>query len=159
MSDSPEVVLQNLFDSVQTLQLASITPEGLPNISYAPYVQDDDGHFYIFISQLAAHTQDLLGNPSVAAMLVEDEQTTRQMFARTRLVYHCKVEQVPNVESAYNENLDRLEEKFGNIIELLRTLPDFILFRLVPESGRFVKGFGQAYELTGTNLKTLKHIA
>lgn len=158
MSDNPQAALRRLLDTINTIQLASITPEGAPNISYAPYVRDEDGNYYIFISRLASHTRDLLTSAPVAVMLSEDEATVRQIFARTRVTYQCQVEQVLPADSAYSVMLDALEKKFGNILAVLRNLPDFILFRLVPESGRFVMGFGQAYDLAGEGLQTLKHV-
>lgn len=158
MSHSPEEVLQQLLSTIHTIQISSITPDGLPNISYAPYVRGEDGVYYIFISQLASHTEDLLANPTVAILLTEDENNTRQVFARTRVIYHCRVEAVHSEGLIYEPLLSQFSEKFGNVFGVLRELPDFILFRLIPESGRFIKGFGQAYELKGKKLQDLKHI-
>ena len=156
MSHSPEEVLQQLLSTIHTIQISSITPNGLPNISYAPYVRGEDGVYYIFISQLASHTEDLLANPAVAILLTEDENNTRQVFARTRVIYHCRVEVVHSEGLLYEPLLSQFSEKFGNVFGVLRELPDFILFRLIPESGRFIKGFGQAYELKGEKLQDLK---
>ena len=158
MSSTAEEDFQQLLSSIHTIQLSSITSDSLPNISYAPYVRDEQGAYYIFISQLASHTQDLLDNPVAAILLAEDEQNTRQIFARTRVTYFCRVEIVNVKENNYPLILDKFSEEFGSVISLLKGLPDFILFRLVPESGRFVKGFGQAYELEGENLQELRHI-
>jgi putative heme iron utilization protein len=52
----------------------------------------------------------------------------------------------------YDALLDRFEIRFKQIINVLRTLPDFILFRLEIQSGRFVQGFGKAYEITQQGL-------
>ncbi|MEE9350828.1 MAG: pyridoxamine 5'-phosphate oxidase family protein [Thiotrichaceae bacterium] len=158
MSRSPEEALQQLLTDVHTLQIASIRSNGLPNISYAPYIRDEHGTYYIFISQLASHTQDLIENPAVAILLTLDEQDTKQIFARTRVTYQCQVERVLIEEQSYSLLLDQFAESFGNVVSVLRDLPDFILFRLTPESGRFVMGFGQAYELTGDSLQELLHI-
>lgn len=158
MSETADDVLQQLLISVNTIHISSITKAGQPNISYAPYVRDADGNYYIFISQLASHTHDLLHTPAVAIMLSEDEQNTRQIFARTRVTYQCEVETVAQDAEEYAEILGQFANEFGNVIDVLRGLPDFILFRLVPRSGRFVMGFGQAYELQGKGLSVLKHI-
>ncbi|MEC4853379.1 MAG: hypothetical protein SAJ12_20550, partial [Jaaginema sp. PMC 1079.18] len=37
--------------------------------------------------------------------------------------------------------------KFGDIIKLFRDLPDFRIFQLTPQEGRFVIGFGAAYQV------------
>ena len=158
MSSSPEESLQQLLLNMKTLLLSTLNKEGLPNISYAPFFRDEDGVYYIFISQLANHTQDLLTNPVAAIMLAADEQDTQQVFARTRVTYQCHVERVAVENHQYEMLLDQFSIKFGSVIDVLRDLPDFILFRLTPEHGRFVKGFGQAYELKGKLLQELKPV-
>ena len=60
MSESLEQSFSNFKQSVKTLQLATLTAEGKSNASYSPFVVDKQGNFYIFVSQLASHTQDLL---------------------------------------------------------------------------------------------------
>ena len=91
-------------------------------------------------------------------MLTADEQDTKQIFARTRATYSCSVSQVSTSDGLFSAQLDQFEENFGSVIALLRGLPDFILFRLSPISGRFVMGFGQAYGLGGPALQDLVHI-
>ncbi len=148
----------NFKQSVKTLQLATLTPEGKPNASYSPFVIDEQGNFYIFVSQLASHTQDLLANPQASILLIQDEAESKQIFARRRISYQCDVEIVGDESSDYIPMLDALENRFGTIVELLRTLPDFILFRLKPTQGQYVKGFGKAYKLVGDGLLKLEHI-
>ncbi len=147
---------------VKTLCLATLDHSAKPRASYTPFVEGEDGCFYIFVSQLAAHTQDLLAQPAAGILLLEDEQDARQIFARQRLSYQCHVEVVDPETSLYKAMLDAMEARFGNVLELLRSLPDFILFRLIPYEGQYVKGFGKAYKLVGTpdgkGLQKLEHI-
>lgn len=162
MAKQPEQSLEESFatfkQSVKTLQLSTLTAEGKPNASYSPFVIDEQGNFYIFVSQLASHTQDLLDNLQVSILLIQDEVEARQIFARKRISYRCDVEVVGDESSDYTKMLDALENRFGNIVELLRTLPDFILFRLTPTQGQYVEGFGKAYILIGEGLLELEHI-
>ena len=148
----------NFKQSVKSLQLSTLTSEGKPNASYSPFVVDEQGNFYIFVSQLASHTQDLLVNPQASILLVQDEVETRQIFARRRISYQCDVEILERNNTDYLAMLDAMEKRFGNVMELLRTLPDFILFRLKPYQGQYVKGFGKAYKLIGEGLLELEHI-
>jgi hypothetical protein len=148
----------NFKQSVKTLQLSTLTAEGKPNASYSPFVTDEQGNFYIFVSQLASHTQDLLSNPLASILLIQDEAETRQIFARQRISYQCDVEIVTADNTDYIKMLDALENRFGSVVELLRTLSDFILFRLKPHQGQYVKGFGKAYKLIGDGLLELEHI-
>jgi len=142
----------------KTLQLSTLTAEGKPNGSYSPFIVDKRGNYYIFVSQLASHTQDLLVNPQASILLIQDEAETRQIFARRRISYQCDVEVVTQDDADYLPMLDTMEQRFGNVVELLRSLPDFILFRLKPYQGQYVKGFGKAYKLTGEGLLELEHI-
>jgi len=158
MGESLEQSFNNFKQSVKTLQLSTLTVEGKPNASYSPFVVDKQGNFYIFVSQLAGHTQDLLANQQASILLIQDEADTRQIFARRRISYQCDVEPVSDESSDYLLMLNALEERFGNVVELLRTLPDFILFKLRPYKGQYVKGFGKAYKLVGDGLLELEHI-
>ena len=158
MKQTPKDSFQALKNNAQTISLSTLSEQGKPNASYAPFLMDDDGNLYIFVSGLASHTQDLLTTPSVSVLLMQDEQDTRQIFARQRASYQCDVEVVSNNEADYTIMLDKFEARFGNVVALLRGLPDFILFRLRPYKGQFVMGFGKAYRLTGKGLLDLEHI-
>ena len=155
---TPQESFVHFKQTIKTLLLSTIDKDGKPNTSYSPFICDEEGNFYIFVSQLASHTQDLLDNPDVSILLIEDETQTRQIYARQRVSYHCRVEVVTQDNSDYQASLNALEKRFGSVVELLRTLPDFTLFRLSPYQGQYVKGFGKAYKLTGDNLLLLEHI-
>ncbi len=160
--DNSKETLQQSFinfkQSVQTLQLSTLTAVGKPNASYSPFISDELGNYYIFVSQLASHTQDLLVNPHASILLIQDEAEARQIFARRRVSYQCDVNIIEKSDAEYSDLLDSMEKRFGNIVELLRSLPDFILFRLAPYQGQYVQGFGKAYKLIGEGLLELEHI-
>jgi len=158
MKKSPQESFKKFKGNVKTLSLSTLTDEAKPNISYAPFIEDENGSFYLFLSQLASHTQDLLTHPVASILLLEDEQDARQLFARQRISYQCQVEVVATEDNTYEELLEQFQQRFGKVIELLGSLPDFKLFRLSPYEGRYVKGFGKAFELTGPNLTELQHI-
>jgi putative heme iron utilization protein len=40
---------------------------------------------------------------------------------------------------------------------MIRPLPDFVLFRLIPDGGLYVSGFGQAFEVS-PDMKNSKHV-
>lgn len=149
-------VLAALKASVNTVQLATLGDDGLPHSGYAPFVFDGID-IVIFVSQLALHTRDLLANGKVSAMLIEDESIAREIFARTRVSYQCEASVIAPDEKSYESLLDALQARHGKMIGLLRQLPDFVLFRLSPNAGQFVMGFGQAYKLTGARFDTFEH--
>ena len=154
----PQDAFLKLKEGVKTLVLSTLTEEAKPNVSYAPFVEDSHGNFYLFLSQIAAHTQDLLSHPTTSVMLIEDEQDSCQIFARQRISYQCQVDVVFPDDPDYETMLNLLQLRFGNIIELLTSLPDFILFKLHPYHGEYVMGFGKAYHLEGDDLTELVHI-
>jgi len=44
---------------------------------------------------------------------------------------------------------------FGKMVGLLKSLPDFQLFKLQPQFGSLVIGFAQAYTLGGERFETI----
>ena len=158
MSDEqPAQVCANLVEEMHSLQFATVGDDGKPHCGYTPYLHLTPNTFYIFVSQLAAHTRHLLSNRAVAIMIIADEQTTSQIFARTRVHYLCEATRITPDHSNYTMILDNYEQRHGKIAAMLRQLPDFVLFQLEPTSGQFVMGFGKAYTLTGENLSVFQH--
>lgn len=143
------------LDAFQSLVLSTVTPEGLPQASYAPFVRDAQGNFYIFVSGLAAHTQNLHSQPVASILFIEDEQDCHNFFARRRLTYHCTVRWLPRETSEWEAIVSQFQAQFGEIIGLLRGLQDFQIAGLEPQSGRFVVGFGAAYAIEGKDLSQL----
>lgn len=157
----PEDILSALKEGAQSIVLSTLGEDGEPHSGYTPFIFDDsedsDHHLIIFVSQLALHTRDLLANKKVSAMLIADEAASDQIFARTRVSYQCVAEVINKDSNRYDALLDSMQVTHGKMIGLLRTLPDFVLFRLKPVRGQFVMGFGQAFALTGEKLTQFEH--
>ncbi|HHF2956217.1 heme utilization protein HutZ [Vibrio antiquarius] len=141
----------------RTLQLATVDAEGRPNVSYAPYVQNQEGYF-VLISKIARHARNLLENPNVSLMMIEDEEPSKQLFARKRLTFDAVANVVERDTEMWHQVVGQMKERFGEIIDGLSQLEDFVLFNLKPESGLFVKGFGQAYQVSGDDLVDFVHL-
>lgn len=141
----------------RTLQLATVDAEGRPNVSYAPYVQNQEGYF-VLISKIARHARNLLENPNVSLMMIEDEESSKQLFARKRLTFDAVSNVVERDTEMWQQVVGQMKERFGEIIDGLSQLEDFVLFNLKPESGLFVKGFGQAYQVSGDDLVDFVHL-
>lgn len=139
-----QICCNDLQNSQQTLLLASRRSDGNVDISYAPYLRKD-GAFYIFISDLATHTHNLLTHPQTSILFIQPETEADNLFARQRLTFDCQVQEIMNTEARYPLLLDAMSDKFGKIFALLRSLPDFHLLELLPKQGQFVAGFGQAF--------------
>ncbi|MCY4051625.1 MAG: pyridoxamine 5'-phosphate oxidase family protein [Gammaproteobacteria bacterium] len=146
-----------LLSSCKSLQLATVDQYGKPLASYAPFYRTNNGDFFIFVSTLSSHTTNLaIGTASI--LIIDDESKSPQIYARNRLAFHCNCVLVNPKENLYGKILDGLEQRHGDIIQTLRTLSDFHLYQLQPESGSFVIGFGQAYEIS-PDLNNFSHIA
>ncbi|HHF3253081.1 TPA: heme utilization protein HutZ [Vibrio alginolyticus] len=141
----------------RTLQLATVDAEGRPNVSYAPYVQNQEGYF-VLISKIARHARNLLENPNVSLMMIEDEESSKQLFARKRLTFDAVANVVERDTEMWQQVVGQMKERFGEIIDGLSQLEDFVLFNLKSESGLFVKGFGQAYQVSGDDLVDFVHL-
>ncbi len=146
-----------LIEEMHSLQLSTVGVDGIPHCGYTPYLHRAPYNFYILVSQLAAHTRNLLANKTAAIMVIADEQSTSQIFARARVNYLCEAKRIAPDSPDYTSVLDDYQQRHGKIVEVLRQLPDFILFQLQPQSGQFVMGFGQAYTLTGNDLLVFEH--
>ncbi|KGK14193.1 heme utilization protein HutZ [Vibrio navarrensis] len=141
----------------QTLQLATVDKDGRPNVSYAPFVQNQEGYF-VLISQIARHARNLLENPQVSLMMIEDEDSAKQLFARKRLTFDAVASVVERDSQLWQQVIDQMQERFGEIVAGLSQLEDFVLFNLKAERGLFVKGFGQAYQVSGEDLVDFVHL-
>ncbi|MCW8907354.1 MAG: pyridoxamine 5'-phosphate oxidase family protein [Sedimenticola sp.] len=142
-----EAACRQLVSARETLLLSTVNTERQPEISYAPYIRDRVGDFVIFVSELATHTGNLLRQGEAAVMFIESEAASRNPFSRQRVILQCRATEVAREEGRYPVLLAGLEERFGETVALLRSLPDFHLITLTPRSGRYVAGFGKAYDI------------
>jgi hypothetical protein len=141
----------------RTLQLATVDEEGRPNVSYAPFVQNQEGYF-VLISDIARHARNLKANPQVSLMMIEDEESSKQLYARKRLTFDAQASVVGRETELWTQVVGQMQERFGEIIDGLSQLQDFSLFNLKAENGLFVKGFGQAYQVSGDDLVDFVHL-
>lgn len=151
----PEI--QEFRQQQKTLQLASISDKGFPHVSYTPFVHLADG-YYILISDIAKHGQNIKGNKQVSIMMIEDEQNAKSIYARKRLTFDTCANPVERDTQQWTTAVEALEQRFGEIVCNLSKLGDFHMYQLVPDSGRFVKGFGKAFEVSGSDMVDFVHL-
>lgn len=147
LSDS----LINLHDRSKTLMMATQTEASAPHISYSPYALID-GKYYVFLSELAEHTRHLTERPQASIMLIEDEQDTRNLYARARLSWVAQASMIKRQTALFDAAMSQLKKRTGQTIGLLLSLNDFNLFELAPQHGRLILGFGQAYQIKPEDL-------
>lgn len=139
--------VESFLETFQTLVMASLTPEGNPHASTAPYVRAGND-FYILISTIAQHGRNLLIHPNVSLLFVEDESRCVQPFTRKRVTIEAIASQITRDEGTYGIVIERFRAHFDpELITSLSQMGDFHLFKLSPQSGSVVMGFGKAYRL------------
>ena len=143
----------------QSLMLATVNEQGMPDVSYAPFVIDDLFNVYVFISEIVERTRNLISNGKASLLFIEDEQDAKHIFARRRATMQAKAEVLSADEAQSPKFKQMFEEKFGDFINLeLVGKSDFHLIKLVPYEGGLTKGFGLAFKLTGESLHRVEHL-
>lgn len=140
----------------QTVMLATLNESGLADASYAPFIQIND-QFYIYISELAQHTHNLLARPQLSLLFIEDEHSADNIFARKRITIKAEARTLTRETAEWSKVMDIYTARLGETALVLRGLPDFHLFEINPLQATFVRGFAQAYELTGQDLRDVRH--
>ena len=135
-----------LLAELRTAHLATADARGVAQASVAPFVRHG-GALHVYLSALAAHTANLRARPQVSVLLVRDEASCPDLFARPRVTLQCAVEELARNASPWHTVLDAFEARFGTTAATVRHLADFALFRLEPHTARIVTGFGRARRL------------
>lgn len=126
--------------------LATTNSLGLAETSYCPFLFYND-HCYIFISELAGHTQNLKQCTDCASLTMSE--ATPNPFTRPRIALNHKATFVEREERDWNNLMALFESKLGNTVAMLRSLPDFHLVKLEILGGTYIEGFGKAYQFEG----------
>jgi len=139
--------VETFISAFRSLIIASLTPEGEPYASTAPFVQYG-GNFFVLLSTVAQHGQNLLHHSNISLLFTEDDSQTIQPFARKRVTLKTESTIVSKDDVLYPTVLAQMSEKFdAGLIEMLSSMGDFHLFRFKPMSGSAVWGFGKAFNL------------
>lgn len=134
-----------LIASMQSVVISSVSADGAPHASYAPFVESDH-RFYVSLSMLSTHTDNLLHHPGIALLFIEDESKSANIFARKRVSFDAVATPVERDSILFNGTMTLFEDRFGEMASIYKNMPDFQLFELMPLRGRAVFGFGQAYD-------------
>lgn len=161
MSQPPDLNLvlaecKQFPSNFETLYIASCNAAGEPEASYAAYIEQD-GCYYIYTSELSAHTNNLAETGRCSVLFIESETDAKHLFARRRLTLQCRAIECRRDCAEFESLMKRFVEKFGNFMGMLRKLDDFHLYQLRPESGAYVAGFAQAFTLSGEGLSEINH--
>jgi putative heme iron utilization protein len=124
---------------------------GAPFVSMVGYAAEPDfAGFLLHLSLLAPHTRHLLADARASLMICEpdDGRDDVQTLARVTLVGAA----APVAEAAQSAARERYLARLPAATPLFE-LPDFTLFRLVPDEARYIGGFARAFTLTAEHLR------
>lgn len=139
MQNRLEEEILSFIQSRKTLQLASITETGDPFASYAPFAIGNQC-LYVLLSDIAIHALNLKANNKASALIIEDEESANELFARVRVNYQLNAKCIELQHDEWEEGIQLLVNRHGQRSKQLSELDDFNLFKLTPTSGRYVKG-------------------
>ena len=149
----------DLMKKSKSVYISSVDDNNKPEISYSPCIVDNEKNVYILVSDLSKRTLSLVQGRNVSLMFIEPEDQCEELYVRTRLVFDCSTEQIDRQTEKWNKQIPVFLDKFGDIINILKSLSDFKMFCFSLINGTFVKGFGKAYTIEGGSLYHISHIS
>jgi putative heme iron utilization protein len=154
MDKSTKDTLVNLINSSKIASLGT-SLNNVPYVSMVSYSYSLDlTEFYVHLSQLAFHTQNILSNPNVSLMICQPETLSNNPQTLARI----SINGIINAINSSNNDYEKIKDNFlmkNPKSKLYFNLGDFILFKLIVQNARFVAGFGQTYNLSLDDMKTL----
>jgi heme iron utilization protein len=151
MDADTAALLRQLVFQERTAHLATLRG-GAPMASMTLYLPAPDfSAFYVHVSRLAWHTQDMLQDARVALSIAETDDRRADPFTLMRVTLRGEALQLPENEELRTLWLRRFPEQAINF-----ELADFSFWRIVPRDARFVAGFGRIHNLSGADLQALR---
>ena len=135
--------IRDLIAGFDTVLMATSSVNGVPEISYSPY-GIVDGELHVFVSDLAVHTGNLKTNPRASLLFIENEKNAEVLHARKRVTFTATAELIDRKSDRFRSVMSVLQVRFGDIMPLLESLPDFHLFAMRTDRAVLVKGFADA---------------
>ena len=123
---------------------------GAPLVSMTIFMaQQDLSAFYVHVSRLAWHTQDMLQDPRVALSIAETDDGRPDPFTLMRVSIRGEASQLPPDQQELKRLwLARFPEQAVNF-----ELADFSFWKISPRDARFVAGFGRIHNLSAADLR------
>ena len=119
---------------------------GAPMTSMTLFLSEHDfSAFYVHVSRLAWHTQDMTHDPRVALSVAETDDGRADPFTLMRVTIRGEAAQIPG--GPKDAWLKRFPEQAINF-----ELADFSFWRITPRDARFVAGFGAIHNLSVAEL-------
>lgn len=145
MDADTRAALPALIRTQRIAHLATLRA-GAPMASMTLYLADETfGAFYLHVSRLAWHTQDMLKDARVALSIAETDDGRADPFTLMRVTIRGEAIQVAG--GPKDAWLARFPEQAINF-----QLADFSFWKIAPRDARFVAGFGRIHNLSAADL-------
>ena len=155
--EEAQSLLETYLDPIKSVVLSTTDSSGEPFGSYSPFVQDEEGNFYVFVSTAVQHSHNMYNTGKAHLLFLEDESVTDHIYARRRLYFKAKAEKFEAEDSRFEKIAQLFEARHAEQASLVRNMPDSRFYKLTPYDGNFVLGFGAAFKLEEDN-KTIKKL-
>src|SRR6476659_6180349 len=146
MDEQSEQTLARLVRETRVAALGTLH-DGEPNLAMVAYsFADDFSAFYVHVSKLGKHTTDMENDPRVSLLITEADDRRPDPQTLARVSIRGTAEMLPRGDPGYAQVKNSYLERFPEA-EQLFSLGDFNLWKIIPKGGRFVAGFGRAFNL------------
>jgi putative heme iron utilization protein len=135
-----QLILKERVAHLGTLRKAA------PMVSMTLFMPEHDfSAFYVHVSRLAWHTQDMLHDPRVALSVAESDDRRADPFTLMRVTIRGEAVQISQGPKA--AWLERFPKQVINF-----ELADFSFWKITPRDARFVAGFGAIHNISAQEL-------
>jgi putative heme iron utilization protein len=141
-------LLAGLLRGERLAHLATLR-ERAPMASMTLFLAAQDfSAFYVHVSRLAWHTQDMAQDPRVALSIAETDDGRADPFTLMRVTVRGEAQRIAQREDLKLRWLERFPEQAINF-----ELADFSFWKVAPRDARFVAGFGRIHNLSAAELR------
>jgi len=147
MNSDDAAALARLLRTARLAHLGTLR-QGAPLASMTLYLAAPGfDAFYLHVSRLAWHTQDMLADARVALSVAEADDAREDPFTLARVTVRGEVRQLGADDALKRSWLARFPAQAVNF-----ELADFSFWRIAPRDARFVAGFGRIHNLSAAAL-------
>ena len=146
MTPEDSAALARLLRAERTAHLGTLRG-GAPMVSMTLYMPEPDcSAFYVHVSRLAWHTQDMQHDARVALSIAQTDDRRADPFTLMRVSIRGDAAQISG--GPKDAWLARFPAQAINF-----ELADFSFWRITPRDARFVAGFGRIHNLSAAQLQ------
>ena len=148
MDAETSALLRSLLTKERTAHLATLRG-GAPMASMTLFMPEQNfSAFYVHVSRLAWHTQDMMQDARVALSIAQTDDGRADPFTLMRVTLRGEAIQLK--EGPKDAWLDRFPAQAINF-----QLADFSFWSIVPRDARFIAGFGRIHNISSKELEAI----